>query len=206
MKFRNYIEQQETEINTWLATSTIRHPVYHGTNATFKEFQKMPTKRGVLFTMFDVQAQGFFFSESKEDAHRYGTKIITAYIKLLNPLVDPRRDRHLGVDRLPLQKEVHIAYVLRQLIQKDPYYGKYIDMMVNRVYVPDNFAKGKIYEWIYNFIGSGGIAWDVLDEPTVNSNMKKLGYDGTFVSETDDASGRSIYVMSPNQIQIINVE
>jgi hypothetical protein len=203
MYFRNYVEQQEQNIAAWLGSSTVKQPVYHGTNARFQEFKKMPAKRGVLFTMFDVQAQGFFFSESKEDAKRYGTNIITAYVRLTKPLLDPRRDGRLGIDKLSEEQEVHLAYILRQLIQKDPHYGKYIDQWVSRVYVPGDFAIKGNYEWIYHFIGSGGLIWDVLDEPTVNANMKKFGYDGTFVHEPDDEIGRSIYVMSPDQVLIV---
>lgn len=206
MYFKQFIEQEQTDVANWLGASTVQHPVYHGTNANFQQFQKMKTQRGVLFSMWEVQSQGFFFSESKEDAQGYGKKIITAYIRLMNPLVDPRRNKHLAVDRLPKEKEVHIAYILRNLIKKDPHYGKYIDMIVNRVYVPHDSARRRMpSEWIYRFLSSGGLVWDVLDEPTVVATMKKLGYDGTFVSENEDSSGRSIFVMNPEQIKIVSV-
>lgn len=203
MDFYQYFESQENDIERWLGNSTVRQPVYHGTNAQFNDFQKMKTQRGVLFSMFDVQAQGFFFSESKKEAAGYGRRVITCYVKLTNPLVDPRRDKKLSIDRLPNQKEIHLAYILRNLIKKDKTYGKYIDLWVSRHYIPDDFARTRTYDWVYEFITTNGIKWDVLDDPLVVNSMKKLGYDGTFTDEPEDHTGRSIFVLDASQIKIV---
>lgn len=204
--FSQWYEQQETaNLQQWISGSVIQEPVYHGTNARFKEFQKMPTKRFILFTAYDVAAQGFFFSESREDAEGYGKTVITAYLRLKNPLLDPRRDKHLAIDRLPSKKEAQLAFILRHMIGKDSYYGKYIDIGVRRDPVDDDFARRRDYQWIYSAMGTGGLHWDVLDKPEVVSSMRRLGYDGTFVEEKEDRSGRSIFVMDASQIYIADI-
>lgn len=218
MKFRQWLEDPLCEIRysekmgfnpkeivAFLGKSVVRRPVYHGTNADFTEFQKMKSQRFVLFSAFDVEAQGFFFSESLQDAKGYGRRVITAYVRLLNPLLDPRATPHLGVDRLPLRKEAEIAFILRHMLQKKQD-GRFMDLMVQRYYVDDDFAKRKDYTWIYNTIGPGGLVWDCLDNPAVAQAMKRLGYDGTFVQENDqEIKDRSVFVMDPEQVKIVDV-
>ena len=180
------------------ASSTVKEPVYHGTNANFDKFETgVEGSRFILFSEFKVKSQGLFFSESIEDAKHYGKKIIECYVSLKNPLVDPRRDKHLAVDRLPPKKEKDLITIFEPLAE-DEGGARYIDMMIHRINIkPDD------NDWIYELIDSGGVHWDVMDDPGVIQRMKKLGYDGTFVHEPDDKSGRSIFVFSPDQVQII---
>ncbi len=206
----NRIPEMTPEIKEWLGNSTIQQPVYHGSKVKFDNFKYMPSKRYVLFSQFDVMAHGFFFSEKYEDAKEYGNNVVTAYVRMLNPLLDPRRDQHLGVDRLDHKKEAHMAFILRHMIKRDSEHGQYGDIGVTTFPV---YARGKgqlkgkniptfhtQYEWIYNVVCRNGLMWDALDMPEIVASMKKLGYDGSFVAED---KGRSIFVPEANQIKIV---
>jgi hypothetical protein len=234
MNFRDWMDDEEEdaeyhppemtpEIKAWLGNSVIQQPVYHGTNQKFSQFEYQKSQRFVLFSAFDVQAHGFFFTEDYATAKTHGRNIVTAYVKMHNPLLDPRRDKHLAVDRLPNQKEAQIAYIVRHMITRDKTYGTAMDVGIGRHYVPNRkdaaskfddltdkqkpyFGhKGRTndYTWVYNVIGGGGLHWDALDNPQVVASMKKLGYDGTFVVENDHPTGRSIFVPDANQIKIV---
>jgi hypothetical protein len=113
---------------------------------------------------------------------------------------------HLGVDKLPSEKEVHIAYILRHTHGKDDHYGKFMDIGVRRYSIDHDYARRRNYDWIYYAVGSGGLHWDVLDNPKVAAAMKRLGYDGTFVHEDHSELDRSVFVMDQNQIKVVNVE
>ena len=223
--FKEWMDEEEEgyqppsitpEIKAWLGNSVIQQPVYHGSRAKFNQFQIQKSKRFVLFSAFDVEAHGFFFSEDYETAKTYGPNVVTAYVKMLNPVVDPRIDKHLGVDRLPNRREAQIAFILRHMIQRHPEWGQYGDLGTTTFPV---YARGRgtlrksiknripdfytTYEWIYNVIGREGLLWDALDNPQVVASMKRLGYDGTFVQENNDLTGRSIFVPNADQIQIV---
>lgn len=231
VKYSEKMGLDPREIVQFLGKSVVRRPVYHGTDKQFDKFEKMSSQRFVLFSAFDVQAQGFFFSESLKDAKAYGRRVITAYVRLLNPLLDPRTTPHLGIDRLPHKKEAEIAFILRHMHQKEkvttptryyrhPFTGelrdvpekdqyrplKYMDLMVSRHPIDHDFAKRKDYSWIYYAISTGGLLWDCLDNPAVAQAMKRMGYDGTFVHENEqEINDRSIFVMEPEQIKIVDV-
>lgn len=206
VKYSEFKGLDATEIQRFLRKSVVRTPVYHGTDTKFDQFEKRPSQRFVLFSAFDVQAQGFFFAEKKKDALEYGRNIITAYVRLENPLLDPRRTEWLGSDKLPAKKEAELAYILRGMIGKENDY-RYMDIGVRRNYISDSFAKDKDYSWIYEAIDSGGLEWDVLDNPKVAAAMKRLGYDGTFVHEKNQPlKDRSVFVLDASQIKIVGVE
>lgn len=211
------------EIKSWLENSVVQNPVFHGTDKKFDQFKFTASKRYVLFSTFDVTSHGFFFTEDYKVAKKHGNNIVTAYVKMTNPLLDPRRDKHLGVDRLNVKKEAQIAFILRHMIKRHPEYGQYGEVGTSTFPV---YARGKgnlknvqgnlpsyhfSYDWIYNLIGSGGLHFDTLDNPQVVSSMKKLGYDGTFVDESTSSNGagiahplgRSIFVQDASQIKIV---
>lgn len=198
MHFRMWLEN---DLSSFLSDSTVKYPVYHGTNNNFNQFSYQKSYRTVLFSQFEVEAKGFFFSESPHDALEFGKNIAECYVRLTNPLLDPRRDPHLGIDRLPYKKEMDLMKILAPLIYKvkeAPYNGSpYIDIGVGRYFI----RPGR--EWIYNAVKTQGIEWDVLDNPQVIDRMKKLGYDGTFVAEPSSYLGRSIFVINPDQVRII---
>lgn len=181
--------------------STVQTPVYHGTDKKFDEFSYQKSKRFVLFSEFEVETRGFFFSESPHDALEYGRNIVECYINLQNPLLDPRRDRHLGIDRLPYKREMDLLKILGAAVGRDQH-GPYIDLGVQRHWINpkrDEFA----HQWIYNAVGTDGLDWDVIDNPNVIQRMRALGYDGTFVQEPESSLGRSIVVFSPDQVRMV---
>jgi len=230
VKYSEKMGLDAQEIKSFLGKSVLRRPVYHGTDKDFSQFKKTQSQRFVLFSAFDVEAQGFFFTENLADAKTFGRKIITAYIRITNPLLDPRSMKHLGIDRLPYKKEAEIAFILRHMHTKETpttpvrYYHnnftgiqdvpekdqlkpqRYMDLMVQRYHINPNFAKEKDYSWIYNAISLGGLVWDAIDNKLVVSAMKQLGYDGTFVHENDLQLERSVFVMDENQVKIVNVK
>jgi hypothetical protein len=188
------------DIQSWLAGSTIKNMVYHGTRKKFDQFSYQKSKRFVLFSEFDVESKGFFFAESPHDAVEFGPNVAACYVRMTNPLLDPRRDKHLGIDRLPYEKEWHLRKILGPMIGRE---GRelFMDLGVRRVYL-----RKRTYEfpnqWVYEAIGPDGLDWDCLDNPGVVQKMVALGYDGTFVSEPESHIGRSIFVPSSDQIKI----
>jgi len=167
--------------------------VYHGTDAKFEQFQYQKSVRQILFSKFDVESKGFFFFESPMDATKFGDKVIACYVNLVRPLLDPRRDHYLSVDQLPDEQLQDLRYILQPLVQPD---GSF-DIGIQKYYIKDDT------DWVYNAIGTGGLHWDVLDNDQVVERMRQKGYDGTFVYEPDSYLGRSIFVLSSDQIEIM---
>jgi len=200
MHFKTWFEN--TENVSPFVGSTVPYLVYHGTNKNhFSKFQYQKSQRSVLFASFDVQANGFFFSESPHDALQFGKNVAACYINLKNPLLDPRRDKHLSINELSPKKELDIMKILAPMIEKDQK-GHYIDYMIHKRYLQHD-RRSSPREWLYDAVDSGGIVWDVLDNPKTIQKMIELGYDGTFVSEPDTYLGRSIFIPSAEQIRIV---
>ena len=200
------------EIKEWLGNSVMQQPLYHGTDKKFDSFQFQSSQRFVLFSAFDVKAHGFFFSEDYEIAKKFGRNIVTVYLKMMNPMLDPRRDKRLCYQSLNnVRKESKIAFVLRHMIKRHPENGgQYGEIGVTTFPVPSRSKKTEKfgfpvpqYDWIYHLIGSGGLAWDALDNPQVSASMKRMGFDGTFVSESEEHGGRSVFVPDSSQIKIV---
>lgn len=200
MNFKNWLENNE--VVQPFPGSTVQHLVYHGTNkGPFNQFTYQKSQRFVLFSSFDVEARGFFFSESPHDALEYGSNVLACYIDLKNPLLDPRRDKNLGIDRLSYEHELKLQKVLAPMLQKNDD-GHYMDIGVRRHYVK-NRRRQFGHEWIYDAVRGDGLAWDALDNPGVVQRMLKMGFDGTFVAEPESWLGRSIFVPSPNQVRMV---
>lgn len=200
MKFKNWLQNEEVVMP--FPGSTIQHLVYHGTNKNpFNQFGYQKSQRFVLFASFDVETRGFFFSESPYDAAEFGNNVVACYIDLKNPLLDPRRDKYLAVDRLSKKQEIDLQKILAPMIEKDVH-GYFIDIGVGRHYI-QNRHRNFGMEWIYDAVEAEGLAWDVLDQPNVVERMIKLGYDGTYVAEKDTYMGRSIFIPSPNQVKMV---
>jgi len=197
--FGQWLETEEN-LQNWLTGSVIQYPVYHGSNQRFDRFQYKKSKRYVLFSEFDVETKGFFFTENPHDALAFGKQVATCYIHMKNPLLDPRRDKHLGTVRLDRTKEMHLLKILGPMVQREN--GEpYIDVGIRRIWLRSrtyNFA----HEWIYEVVSGDGIDWDCLDNPGVIQRMVQLGYDGTFVAEPESHIGRSIFIPSADQIKI----
>ena len=199
MNFGNWLENNET-IQPF-SGSTVKHLVFHGTDKRpFKQFTYQQSQRFVLFSAFDVETKGFFFSESPHDALEYGDNIVACYINLKRPLLDPRRDKDLAINRLSRQQEIDLQKILAPMIEKDAN-GHFIDIGVGRHYLQTR-SRSNGQEWIYDAISNEGLAWDVLDHPGVVERMTKLGYDGTFVEESNSYLGRSIFVLAADQVRM----
>ena len=184
-------------------SSTLKDPVYHGTSVSFNEFQKKKSTRYVLFDEIHVDVQGFFFAEDIHEAKSYvGGKgwVVECYVDLKKPLLDPRKHKHLGVDKLPEALEKDVVEILSEAIEGTGDDRK-ITLMLTTVY-PDN-PKYEDSDWIYEMISSGGLFWDIMDNPKVVKKMQALGYDGTFVHEDNHDNGRSIFVPNEKQIKIV---
>lgn len=200
MNFKNWLENDE--VVQPFPGSTVPYLVYHGTNKRpFGQFTFQKSQRFVLFASFDVEAKGFFFSESPHDAVEFGSNVVACYINMKKPLLDPRRDKHLAIDRLTYQQEIDLQKILAPMIQKDDG-GHYMDIGVGRHYIQNRYREfGR--QWIYDAISNDGLVWDALDNPGVVERMLKLGYDGTFVAEPDTHLGRSIFIPSPDQVRMV---
>lgn len=201
MNFKSWLET--TDRAEPFSGSTIKSVVFHGTDKNpFASFSYQTGIRRVLFSEFPVQSKGFFFSESPHDALEYGRNVVACYIDLKKPLLDPRADKHLGVDRLLPKKEEDLAKILLPMIAEDEK-GKFIDLGVGRHYLRTGLGSDFELQWIYYAVSSMGLNWDVLDNPASVAELQKLGYDGTFVAEPDTWLGRSIFVLDPAQIRMI---
>jgi len=163
---------------------------YHGTDEKFDQFERRPGKRYVLFSDFDVESPGHFFSETMEDAAGYGRNIMRRYLDVNKILLNPDEFPHLGVDRLPPDLEDELRYILEPMIKHDEKLGNWIEVGVHSYPIQDD-------NWIYFVIESRGLHWDALDNPEVVGRMKELGYDATYVNEDE---GKSIFVVDSQQI------
>jgi len=163
---------------------------YHGTDERFENFERRPGKRYVLFSEFDVNSPGHFFSETPENASNYGRNVMERQLDVNKLLLDPNVYPHMGVDRLPPELEEDLRYILEPMIQDDETQGKWIEVGTHTSPVRDD-------DWIYNVVQPGGLHWDALDNEEVVNRMKELGYDATYVNEDE---GRSIFVVDSKQI------
>jgi len=195
--FKTWIENEE-ESQQWLGGSVLKTILYHGTNSKFDQFSPQKSHRYVLFSKFEVTTQGFFFTETYDRAKEYGRNVAACYVRMMRPLLDPRTDKHLGVNRLPQNKELDIVKILMPMVEEDKY-GQSIDIGVQKYYLNSKNDEFPTH-WIYNAIGGNGIAWDVMDNDKSVNVMKSLGYDGTFV---DEDYGSSIFVGSSDQVNIV---
>lgn len=195
MSFRDFLENAENG-------SVIPQIVYHGTDKRpFEQFTYQKGIRRVLFSQFEVESKGFFFSESPMDALEYGNNVAACYINVKNLFVDPRRDKNLAIDRT-YEKEPHLLKILGPMIEKNEH-GFFFDLGVRRVYIKKNDRYNFQREWIYEAMGPEGLDWDILDNPECVKRMVALGYDGTYVEERESHLGRSIFVPSASQVKIV---
>ncbi len=185
--------------------------VYHGTDEKFDTFDtELPGQRSTnLGNSWTVNTGGIFLSESSKEAEEYGPKSMPLYAKLEKPLADPDTYRFSG-KRLEDAK-----YIFEPLVQTEewvsgdrqqPAKQKYVSLGTKSVEVSRVEFGGKepelLPDWPEKLLAGGyGINWNTLDNPEVAKRMKERGYDGTYVNEPDLESGRSIFVINPNQVK-----
>lgn len=212
LNFGKWLTEGQTdspEFQAWFHGSTLVNPdgtpmvLFHGTKARpFQKFEYRKGKRYILFSEFEADARGFFFTEHPAHAKSYGPNVVACYVRLARPFVDPRVDKHLGVDRLPYQRELHLGKLVAPMIQRHPQHGHFIDIGVAQYWLNpqrDEFPM----QWAYHGLDGNGLVWDVLDCPGSVERLKRLGYDGTWVSEPNDDSGRSVFVPDADQIRMV---
>lgn len=163
---------------------------YHGTDEEFDQFEHHPGKRYVLFSDFDVNTPGHFFSEEVETAQDFGRNVMERQLDVDRLLLDPTEYPHMSVDRFPPELEKELQYILAPMIREDGWLE--VGVRATKVYPDDE-------EWIYNVVGNDGLMWDALDNPEVVARMKERGYDGTYVDE-GEYNKRSIFVLENKQI------
>ena len=170
---------------------------YHGTNKDFNEFDYRPGVRRILFNEWETTPMGFFFTEDLDTAKEYGKKVKEAYLDLQKPFIEPNM-RFVLDDR----KINDLKYVLEPMVGEDDN-GRFIEIGVQKYYIENRKLENED-DWVYYAVGSGGLAWDVLDSPKCAARIKMLGYDGTYVDEPNDQNGISIFVFDRDQIEIID--
>jgi len=195
--------------------SLVKDPVYHGTNKKFDEFKLMTGKRSVLFSEWETQAHGIFFTRSIEDAATYGKYVVECFINVKNPLV--LKDRNLSQEAfediaeiaVPLvyEKGDFLSFELSSTSSRDLARrfgdGKYTSRYTKLPDTDPDFKKDMLYNY---FRGQPweiqhGVEWSWLDNKEFVDNLRKLGYDSTETSEPND-SDSSIFVLNTNQIKI----
>lgn len=179
--------------------SVVTQPMYHGSNTSFREFKRMPSKRYVLFSEFDVNSPAFFFSPLVKDAKEFGPVVTQWNIRVTNPLFNFETDPHLDSDFDP-EVAKHLEYILEPMLETDEQGRLFIDLGVSRYYIDR-----KDDRWSYFAVDSGGINWDVTDNEEAVRRMQELGYDGTTVSETDTYAGYSWAIFDSKQAEFVGV-
>lgn len=201
MKFKQYLIESEIE------DLKIKRVVYHGSNKKITDLDVVgKSKRLMGFIEYDVDVNGIFFTDDVEDAKSYGKYVGKYEIVIDKLLIDPRtisvNSKMSDLQRKSISKIWDdVAYILEPLIENDGGV-KYISINngTKRVEIGDD--GDEIYEF---FDDNGLIEWGVLDNSTVVSRMKKLGYDGAKVQEYDDHSGYSWFIVDKKQVKFIEM-
>jgi hypothetical protein len=151
-------------------------------------------------------ANGFFFAQTAQDAAEFGPYVGAYHIDLKRPLIAGAD----GIDGIrDPKREADVRYVLSALMKPEAdghhvFHGMNDDIWAK----PEHMEAGPGYEnrdedWIYRFMGSGGLDWEALDHPEVVKRMVERGYDGTAVHEPGAQDSRAWFVIRPEQIRFI---
>ena len=178
---------------------------YHGANEVFRAFKtKVPSKRYTTFTEKDVESQGVFLSNVKDDAATYGNNVMELMARegqlLRNPMDTPITSKSSAAEKAALQRQWDdIEYILEPVMYSENG-AKYIDVDsgISRTEVEDD---GK---WINDAMYDGRMDWDYLDNPEVVSRMGERGYDSVKVYEQEGEAGESLFIASPSNIRSVN--
>lgn len=184
---------QSSEFEYWFGDSKIVNNagrprlMYHGTDSDFTDFDYKPTERSRAGTSADWASKdstGFFFTESTTDAKQYGETVKPVYVRMERPMVLPK-DHLFGTEGHGLTGEQvkrfeDLKYILEPAVK-------------------DGALKHFGNDWT-GALDKGGIQWWVLEHPGVIARMRERGYDGTWVSESLDEAGKSVFVLNPDQV------
>lgn len=181
--------------------------VYHGSKkSVVTAFKHQTGKRAAFFDVKEVMSNGFFFAQNPKDASTFGPYVGAYHIDLRRPLVTGAD----GIDGIrDAKREADVRYVLGALMVKQDD-GHYVfNGMQNDIWAhPDHIDQSpgpdnRDDDWIYHFMGSGGLDWEVLDHPEAVRRMVERGYDGTAVQEPGTQDSRAWFVIRPEQITFI---
>jgi hypothetical protein len=172
---------------------------YHGTDEPFDQFEyRQGTRSTTLGTEWHVDANGFFFAETPEDASEFGRNVVEVQLSIKNPLLDGKqhnwRDSELIDD---------MAYILEPLLARESD-GRYFLELGLKSHPVGRTPMDEPDRWAYlvDEFGYGTLDWNVLDNAESVKRMRKRGYDGTVVAD-QTSSGRSYFVVSPRQISVL---
>lgn len=180
--------------------------VYHGSKQRgIKDFIKKKGIRAAFFDTHEVMANGFFFALDIQDARSYGPYVSSYRIATRKPLVFG----HDGVDPIyDTTRKNDLRYVLAATLERMPDGDFVYRGLTNDIYVKaEDIANNDLPQdddWIYSYLGSGGLDWEVLDNFEAVARMRKRGYDSTVVYENGvKTNNRAWFVMDANQIQFV---
>lgn len=152
--------------------------VYHGSNQTFDEFKKMPSKRGTFVGSRDVEANGYFFTDNKEYADKAAS--LKVYDQggnknVFNVFLNAK-------NILDLSSYNNTSEEFFKKLTGD-YPHEYFGMLEN------------LDQW-----------WRIFDDiEGIDKRLNELGYDGVKLAETskdnETADVTSHVVFDPNQIK-----
>ena len=186
------------------------HPpqvVFHGSKkSVVQNFEYRNGVRGAFFDVKEVKANGFFFAQTAEDAKSFGPFVGAYHINLKRPLVTGAD----GIDGIrDPKREADVRYVLSALMKpEEPGWNVY-NGMNNDIYASDEQMtsspghEARDDDWIYHFMGAGGLDWEVLDHPEAIKRMVERGYDGTAVNEPGTHDNRAWFVLRPDQVRFV---
>ncbi len=196
------------ELREDVGETVVPNPVYHGSDVKFQEFKRMPSKRYVLFSEFDVESPAFFFAVNVTDATEFGRNVSEWNISVRNPLINYPEQQYAAVD-FDEDFARDMAYILEPMVEEDEG-EKYIDLGVGRHYIEALKEQALKWDepeesWVYAAVENEGLNWDVLDNAECVKRMAELGYDGTTVAEPDTYAGYSWAVFSPEQARFVRL-
>ena len=151
--------------------------LYHGSNESFEEFEKKKGKRNYgIFGEEEVEANGFFFTTNKEYAKEYGKNVITAYVRVNNPLIGTKEAQY---GELTGQRLKDANYIFAPSVEWDDYVDtngikkESAQVGTDVVVYEQDYTGHKLPDnWLSRFIGEdGGIDWRLIDNPEVSTRL-----------------------------------
>lgn len=152
--------------------------VYHGTNATFDEFKKMPSKRGTIVGALDVEATGFFFTDERSYANKAAS---------------------LKVEDQGGKRNVFEVFINSKNILD-------LSSYTNKAEQDFKSITGEYPHEYFGMTESLDQWWRIFDDiKDIDKKLSDMGYDSVKLAETtsDDVNAdvSSYAVFSPNQIK-----
>lgn len=178
--------------------------MYHGSKTSnIKNFEYKTGKRSILWNEVETKSNGFFFALTPQEAKKYGPYVGCYKITCNHPLISGTE----GVGRISNPQKINdMQYIFSALLIEEDNGDYSFEGLKNIIYISkkdyDNPEKS---QWFLEFVGTGGIDWECLDNSEFVKRMSEKGYDGTVVYESSLASKFSWYVIKPSQIHFLKM-